>query len=442
MKIKSIEIKELYGLYDHKIEFNRNEKIDIVIGQNGIGKTTILKLLYMLFNHQISQIKNIRFKEFIIEFDPGFCLIFKEICKDNYFIDYDIFRSDVNVHTSTSVIEGEAWQGIKNIRDFMDDYSRYEESSYIHRPSGRIMCFEETYYSVMSQQEISVADIYPQWLSDTLGLENVCFIEAQRLQTNIISQRSMIRRYEIENVCTLKVIANELSGIISNAQQRYAEKSVELDESYPYRLVENLATISSNSLSSQKTDILELSQYRYRLIRAGLLGKKRWEEKEFIAKSRSTYIEKAISLYIQDSNAKFDVFRDELERIERFMTLVNNRLLNKEIIVDKERGLLVKVKNSSVFLELDKLSSGEQNLIILYYDLIFKYPNGALILIDEPEISLHIAWQKRFVSEIKSIIKFRDLHVMIATHSPNLISRYWGLTHELDKDIIENELEE
>ena len=43
MKIKSIEIKELYGLYDHKIEFNRNDKIDIVIGQNGIGKTTILK---------------------------------------------------------------------------------------------------------------------------------------------------------------------------------------------------------------------------------------------------------------------------------------------------------------------------------------------------------------------------------------------------------------
>ena len=173
-----------------------------------------------------------------------------------------------------------------------------------------------------------------------------------------------------------------------------------------------------------------------------MLGKKRWEEKEFIAKSRSSYIEKAISLYIQDSNAKFDVFRDELERIERFMTLVNSRLLNKEIIVDKERGLLVKVKNSSVFLELDKLSSGEQNLIILYYDLIFKYPKGSLILIDEPEISLHIAWQKRFVSEIKSIIKFRDLHVMIATHSPNLISRYWGLTHELDKDIIENELEE
>ena len=67
----------------------------------------------MLFNHQISQIKNIRFKEFIIEFDLGFSLIFKEICKDNYFIDYDIFRSDVNVHTSTSVIEAEAWQGIK-----------------------------------------------------------------------------------------------------------------------------------------------------------------------------------------------------------------------------------------------------------------------------------------------------------------------------------------
>ena len=74
--------------------------------------------------------------------------------------------------------------------------------------------------------------------------------------------------------------------------------------------------------------------------------------------------------------------------------------------------------------------------------MIANIKDNSILLVDEPEISLHIAWQKRFVSEIKSIIKFRDLHVMIATHSPNLISRYWSLTHELDKDIIENELVE
>jgi predicted ATP-dependent endonuclease of OLD family len=42
-------------------------------------------------------------------------------------------------------------------------------------------------------------------------------------------------------------------------------------------------------------------------------------------------------------------------------------------------------------------------------------------LIDEPEISLHVAWQKEFLKDLQEIIKIQNMPVVIATHSPRLL---------------------
>ena len=44
--IKSITIEELFGSYNHHIEFKQQEDITILLGQNGIGKTSILNLYF------------------------------------------------------------------------------------------------------------------------------------------------------------------------------------------------------------------------------------------------------------------------------------------------------------------------------------------------------------------------------------------------------------
>ena len=56
-------------------------------------------------------------------------------------------------------------------------------------------------------------------------------------------------------------------------------------------------------------------------------------------------------------------------------------------------------------------------------------------MIDEPEISLHISWQKKFIPEMKRIMTINQMKAIIATHSPSLIGKYWGITEELDKDL-------
>lgn len=77
------------------------------------------------------------------------------------------------------------------------------------------------------------------------------------------------------------------------------------------------------------------------------------------------------------------------------------------------------------------LSSGEQNELILFYKLIFNSQKNDLILIDEPELSLHISWQNKFIEDIKDIISINGLSVVIATHSPDIIGENWNLRVEL-----------
>ena len=58
-----------------------------------------------------------------------------------------------------------------------------------------------------------------------------------------------------------------------------------------------------------------------------------------------------------------------------------------------------------------------------------------MILIDEPEISLHIAWQQSFLEDMEMIAALTRIRMMIATHSPDIINGRWDLTTGLEASI-------
>jgi predicted ATP-binding protein involved in virulence len=55
------------------------------------------------------------------------------------------------------------------------------------------------------------------------------------------------------------------------------------------------------------------------------------------------------------------------------------------------------------------------------------------VLIDEPEMSLHVAWQQLFVRHLAAIVRLSKFDSIIATHSPQIISDRWDLTVELGR---------
>lgn len=74
-------------------------------------------------------------------------------------------------------------------------------------------------------------------------------------------------------------------------------------------------------------------------------------------------------------------------------------------------------------IDFNQLSTGEQNRALTYAKVLSVAGEGCLILIDEPEISLHLHWQMGFHSSIVDLLRtFKRFHVVVATHSPLIIS--------------------
>ena len=90
----------------------------------------------------------------------------------------------------------------------------------------------------------------------------------------------------------------------------------------------------------------------------------------------------------------------------------------KTIELNEEKELIVKTSDAKK-LDLSCLSSGEINILAILKEMIFESERDSIILVDEPEISLHIAWQQQLGEIIQDIIKFKKgVQVIMATHSP------------------------
>lgn len=71
----------------------------------------------------------------------------------------------------------------------------------------------------------------------------------------------------------------------------------------------------------------------------------------------------------------------------------------------------------------DDLSSGEQQVLSTVTELVANLGQTSAVFIDEPEISLHPAWQRQYVPSLLSTLRaFPSTHVVIATHSHFLVS--------------------
>ena len=69
-----------------------------------------------------------------------------------------------------------------------------------------------------------------------------------------------------------------------------------------------------------------------------------------------------------------------------------------------------------------------KNILVLVCIVIIAWnTKNALVMIDEPELSLHVSWQDSFVDDLKEIISIAQFDVILATHSPYIIGDHSNL---------------
>ncbi len=118
------------------------------------------------------------------------------------------------------------------------------------------------------------------------------------------------------------------------------------------------------------------------------------------------------------------------ESVIIFKDIVNDIFIDKSVTVS-DTGRIGIEMNNGMSLPLNKLSSGEKQILIIFYALLFHAEPGTIVVFDEPELSLHVCWQQKLGRYFADICRVRNIQMIIATHSPQVIHDMWDSAREL-----------
>jgi energy-coupling factor transporter ATP-binding protein EcfA2 len=110
------------------------------------------------------------------------------------------------------------------------------------------------------------------------------------------------------------------------------------------------------------------------------------------------------------------------DRLSRFEGTLNSLLLDKTVSVGRE-GLSVTSRDEKALSE-SHLSSGEFHLLYLMVAALVARRRGSVIAIDEPELSMHISWQRKLIDSLLAVASDARPQLIMATHSPDIVGGY------------------
>ncbi|MCY4234106.1 MAG: AAA family ATPase [Bacteroidetes bacterium] len=450
MNISRIQVTKLFDELDHDLEYTDNERMMILTGLNGSGKTTILHFIDVLFNKSLTQLCNIPFGKVKIFFDNRTSLSIEKNDDHQdeedqhlplliqYYVNEDVHQFVPSKTLTTSVKTG---RGLVSIEGMMPDLHLSSIDSVIpelRRVSALDWENSETgltlnlvdvliqYSDRFRYYHINEVLQTPEWFQDLKSSINAKFIDTDRL-THVAPMT--FRHLDRDRFTpTVNQYSKHLTDIISDLIVKYGALSQALDSTFPARVVNNRQH-NDLSIETLRDELVAIENKRVDLEKAGLIE----IDQSHIAIPDLSNIDHSqidmLSVYTKDVKKKLAVFDDLYEKVSVFRRILNSRYSNKKISVSAN-GLRVS-KNGSASLKLELLSSGEQHELVMLYDLLFRAPKNSLILIDEPEISLHVAWQEQWLDDLNEIIALTDSRAIVATHSPEIIGRRLNLSVEL-----------
>lgn len=113
------------------------------------------------------------------------------------------------------------------------------------------------------------------------------------------------------------------------------------------------------------------------------------------------------------------------KRIQFFFSTVDRLFegTGKKISINRQNNRLIFTDDGEI-IELHQLSSGEKQLLLVLLKVFLMDEEPYILLMDEPEISLHIEWQHRFFEEIRLLNP--NTQIITSTHSPSIFADGWG----------------
>lgn len=312
MKIKIIKIEKLYGKYD--IECKLREGVNIIAGDNGSYKSTLLKIL-------------------------------ASICEPEKISD-DFDVKGVTLSMTDNII-------IK-FRSFKDSLLR------LKKDAER----DELLSELASKINADIEGKDDNSLSDhTINASIIAIKQGNKILS--ISNYKQLRKYNFISTFDVPIDANK------------------------------------GSVLDQQLEKLE-SEYAYFL--------------SDLTKQITTRIQ-------QQGNVNINDLKDINAHNNTFIDIINSAFANTNKTVDTTQSKL-QFKIGEDLLESNKrLSAGEKQFLIVMLTVLLQRKEESILIMDEPEISMHLDWQRTLIENIQTLNP--NCQIIIATHSPGVIMDGW-----------------
>jgi predicted ATP-binding protein involved in virulence len=434
LRVERIRVDGLFDCYSHEVPLHLTERVTIIHGPNGVGKTVLLRLTEALLSGRLTEFASVPFTTFEVSLSDASTYGVKKTSirtDEKHDIGASFYLRSSTGELKEFTVKGDKGDVLRmanRIENEIPWLSSYGPGQYVDRRTDELLTALEVVskYPEYLPERLRRRGLFdePDWMKDVQGRVGVHLIEAQRLLRFAPTKEWEYPHYppgsQARYVETVKDYAKDLQRRISETLAAYAKVSQSLDQSFPERLLKG-SVWGGLPLEDLKSRMQELERKRQQLKRIGLIEEDAAYPFDVSALEKTDESQRSVmTLYVDDTAKKLGVLDDLARRIELMLENINRKFNNKTIRINRDKGLTA-VTSEGKSLELASLSSGEQHELVLLYDLLFRVKPNTLVLIDEPELSLHVTWQKSFLPDLLEIVSATKFDVVLATHSPFIV---------------------
>lgn len=397
-KISSVEISGFWG--QHSLKSNFNQEVNIVIGNNGTGKTTFMNILFAILSVEAEGLYENDFTEVVIKLADGkktkTIRASKQETEKNpfpivtYYISNQKFICPLisaNDRAYPLAYRRRTQEDSAKIRFVLSELVNLSSLSvYRLRQDAEPEMRGENHRRLLSPVDARLHDLRQKLTQYQLELSNEARNISIELQKSVLI--SLLYGGEKDNI---------YSRVLNEEQERHS------------------LIVAYRQLGLSGADITNRIQRHIAGVKSTLknleAGKASANLASLEARERTREV---INLSLdaeKRTEAVFSQVKAFLNTIASFIPAKRFAFVGGELIVTEPTEI-----------PLPRLSSGEKQLLILLIEALLQKQKPYIFLADEPELSLHIQWQRKIIPAIVAINP--NAQIIVATHSPEIAGKF------------------
>ena len=444
--ILAIRIEGLFGMYTYNLpEYGALSSAAILYGDNGFGKSTILRLAFHLLSAATNRghrnaLFNTYFHSLEVDLSNGVLLgVTRHLAADHeeqgkarklslYIKKHEEFialwdwipRSENNESAFNFYFDENRKQIVKFTKEepsFPIDTDKYGEEVYIQA----LEALTPTTFILNADRRLDSDSVSDP--SDEMELRRVMRYEEPKRINDLV-----VRSREIALSQAINSAARWISKKAVHSANRGSENVHQAYSQVLKHLVSSRKSVGAptdiNDLQKQLSNIelktAELAKYELATPLSMVEFKKSLSTK---SKPKSTLAAGLLKPYIDSLNGRLAALDLIYGLVDKFVEMVNDFLSDKKISYKVSQGFSIQNAKGS-FLDWGNLSSGEQQLLLLFCYVLTGRDKPCVFIIDEPEISLNVKWQRQLIRSLLEITKGSEIQFIFASHSMELLTQH------------------